>query len=141
MMLTNSRETTDCSNEDFELVKNHIAEFELDDRKLHREEFVTLSDASGLLGFGRVREYSDFSEMCSLGVITKERSKGIGKILSHAMIRKARKSIYLVCIIPSYFEPMGFRICKDFPPEIQEKLDYCIDSLHVEEEYVVMKRD
>ena len=141
MMQNAAIEAKECSAKDFELVKKYIAEFELDDRNLQQDQFVTLSDESGLLGFGRVREYAGFSEMCSLGVITTERSKGIGKTLSLAMIKKARKSIYLVCIIPSYFEPMGFRICKDFPPEIQDKLNYCTHSLHVEEEYVVMRRE
>jgi len=128
-----------CSAEDFELVKKHIAEFELDDRKLQQKEFVTLSDKSGLVGFGRVREFEEFSEMCSLGILKNKRSKGIGRLVSQAMIRKADKTIYLVCIIPSYFESMGFSICKNFPPEMQDKLNYCTDTLHVEEEYVVMR--
>ena len=59
-MLSNSLEATDCSTKDFELVKKYIAEFELDDRQLQQKEFVTLRDESGLLGFGRVREYADF---------------------------------------------------------------------------------
>lgn len=133
-------ETQNCTLQDFELVKKYIADYELDDRKLLQEEFVTLKDDSGIVGFGRVREYEHFSEMCSLGVLTNERSKGIGKLLSEAMIKKATKVIYLVCIIPRYFESLGFMICKDFPVEIQNKLDYCMNSLHVEEEYVVMKR-
>ena len=133
--------TKDCTVEEFELIKKYIAEFELDDRNLQQKEFVTISDDSGLLGFGRVREYDGFSEMCSLGVLTRERSKGLGKLLSEAMIKKATQTTYLVCIIPSYFEPMGFKICHDFPPEILEKLNYCMDSLHVEEKYVVMRKN
>lgn len=130
----------DCTPEEFELVKKHIAEFELDDRQLQQKEFVTISDTSGLLGFGRVREYNGFSEMCSLGIIRSERSKGIGRLVSQAMIEKALNTIYLVCIIPAYFESMGFTICTDYPPEIQNKLNYCTDSLHADEEYVVMKK-
>lgn len=133
-------ETRDCSAEDFELIKKYIAEFELDDRELQQNEFVTIHDQGLLLGFGRVREYEELSEMCSLGVILNERSKGLGKLLTQALIDKVNKPLYLVCIIPSFFEPFGFEICKNFPPEMQDKLDYCNSSLHVEEEYVVMRK-
>jgi len=129
-----------CTPHDFELIKKYISDFELDDRKLQREEFITANNGSGMIGFGRVREFEHCSEICSLGVLTNERKKGIGKLLSRALIEKAEKAIYLVCIIPQYFEPLGFEICKDFPVEMQNKLDYCLDALSVEEEYVVMKK-
>jgi len=93
------------------------------------------------VAFGRVREYDNLSELCSMGVLKKGRSKGIGKKIFQAMIDKAQKVKYLACIIPSYFEPFGFEICNDFPEEMKEKLDFCIGCLPVEEKYVVMKRD
>ncbi|WP_317897112.1 GNAT family N-acetyltransferase [Aurantibacillus circumpalustris] len=129
-----------CSTKNFELVKKYIAEFELDDRQLKQNEFLTVSDDKGLLGFGRLREYSDFTEFCSLGIITHERSKGLGKHLCEVLIKKAPNSIYIVCVIPSYFVPMGFEICTEYPEEILDKLKYCNNSLCVEEGYVVMRK-
>lgn len=128
-----------CSEKDFESVKNYIQEFELDDRSLVRDEFLVLKEKDEVLGFGRVRRYQDFSEMCSLGIITKNRNKGLGKILSLALIESTKHPLYLVCIIPNYFENLGFSICKDYPIEMQDKLNYCTNSLVVEEPYVVMK--
>ncbi|HLA57138.1 MAG TPA: GNAT family N-acetyltransferase [Puia sp.] len=140
MKASSFHKATDCSPENFERIKKYIAEFELDDRNLKQEEFVTVSIGVELIGFGRVREHPAFSEACSLGVIKPERLKGIGKHLMQAMIEKAMKELYLVCVIPSYFKPMGFVICKNFPPEMQEKLEYCTAHLSVDEEYVVMIR-
>lgn len=131
---------TSCSKSQFEDVVKYIAQFELDDRELKPEEFVTLSDEKELVGFGRVREHKTCSELCSLGVVEKYRDKGVGKQLMQAMIQKATQVPYLVCIIPSYFEDFGFSICHDYPAEIEDKLRYCVGSLPVEERYVVMRR-
>lgn len=130
-----------CSDKDFELVKKYIADFELDDRQLKQEEFLTLHENGILIGFGRVREFPDFSEMCSLGIIPDHRNSGSGKTLFKALIKKAKKTMYLACIIPSYFEEFGFTICSSYPKEMQEKLNYCTQNLIVEEAYVVMKKD
>lgn len=134
-------ETNDCNRLQFELVKQYIQEFELDNRVLRSEEFLIEKDGLELLAFGRIREYSGFSELCSLGVIKKERSKGLGKKLTKALIKKSLQPLYLVCIIPDYFKVFGFSICTTFPLGIQDKLNYCTTHLEVNEEYVVMKLD
>lgn len=131
-----------CSEADFEPVKQYVDELELDNRAMQAQQFLTLHDAQNrLAGFGRVREYQGFSEMCSLGILPGQRSRGLAKEMTAQMIKKATQTIYLVCIIPGFFEEFGFRICTTYPPEIQEKLDYCIGSLAVPEPYVVMRLD
>lgn len=130
-----------CSSKDFELVKKYIQDFELDNRHLLQSEFLTLKQNDILLGFGRIREFSGFSELLSLGILIDQRSKGYGKLLCEALINKAKSTLYLVCIIPSFFEQFGFKPCIDFPLEIKEKLNYCSANLIVEEKYIVMKRE
>ncbi len=127
-----------CKPHYFSEVQQHIQQFSLDDRFLLREEFLTLSAHSKLLGFGRIREHRQVSEMCTLGVIENERKKGFGKTLVSALIQKATQPLYLVCIMPSYFESFGFSVCHNYPEVMQEKLRYCNQSLSVKEEYVVM---
>lgn len=134
-----SSETSQCSLSQFEEVKKHIHTFELDNRELKASEFLIEQNGSELLGFGRIREYAGFSELCSLGVMENKRSKGVGKKLCQALIAKSTQPLYLVCIIPDYFSALGFSICKDYPAAIQNKLEYCTGSLPVEETYVVMK--
>ena len=129
----------DCSREDFEAIKKHIVDLELDDRRMMREEFLTVS-GTALAGFGRVREFNNFSEMCSLGILPGERCKGLGIELTRKLMEKALRPIYMVCVIPSFFETLGFTVCRHYPKEMQEKLDYCMSHLAVPEPYVVMTR-
>ena len=77
-------------------------------------------------------------ELCSLGVLPEYRHKGIGDLLVHALIKIAVQDVYLVCIIPDYFKPFGFKLVDEFPEEMKQKLHYCTSELVVEEKYVVM---
>lgn len=128
-----------CSVEDFELIKAYIQAFELDNRQLQAEEFLVAYHRTQLVGFGRIRNYDICSELCSLGVIEPERMKGVGRKLCYALIKKAQLPLYLVCIIPDFFNPFGFEITDDFPEPLKNKLNYCTQDLPVEETYVVMK--
>lgn len=131
--------TYSLSNSQFKLIENLINKFELDSRGLLPEEFVIIENEEIILGFGRIREHASCSELCSLGVIEPKRFKGYGKRLVTALIKKATKPLYLVCIIPDYFRPFGFELVSNYPLEMQEKINYCNSELSVPEKYVVMK--
>ena len=124
---------------DFEAIKHFIKQFELDDRDLQHSQFLVGKDDDGLLGFGRIRIRENCSELCSLGVLEPKRMQGIGKLLVKKLILKSEQPLYLVCIIPNFFNPFGFKIVSEYPEAIKEKLDYCTSELIVPEPYVVMK--
>ena len=128
-----------ASESDFEKIKQHIAEFELDNRDLQQHQFLVAKEKNELLGFGRIRKHNGCDEFCSLGVLEEKRFNGIAKELILARIKIATQPIYLVCIIPDYFEKLGFKIVEKYPPEIADKLHYCTSELAVPENYVVMK--
>ena len=127
------------TDQEFQDICNYIHEFELDDRILLKQEFTAAFRDNKLVGFGRLREHADCTELCSLGVVAQHRRKGIGKALTAELVCKAPLNLYLVCIIPEFFVPFGFKIVKNFPSQIQNKLDYCTQELLVPETYVVMK--
>ena len=127
------------SDRQFDAIIRLIGQFDLDDRELQRGQFLAACSEEYLLGFGRIREYAGSSELCSLGVVEPQRCQGIGRQLVQALIRKAQQPLFLVCIIPEFFGPLGFKPCTSYPPEIQDKLDYCREALAVPEEYVAMK--
>lgn len=124
---------------DFETIKKYIWEFELDNRSLEKEQFLVAKQNSTIIGFGRIREYNGCSELCSLGVIEPERNKGVGRELTKHLIQKARQNLYLVCIIPDFFEPLNFKKVTTYPPELTDKVNYCTSELVVPETYVVMR--
>ncbi len=125
---------------EFDFIKDHITKFELDDRELKKEEFLIVKDTENkIVAFGRIRKHSTCEELCSLGVIDAQRLKGIGKMLSEELIKQSSESLFLTCIIPKFFEPLGFQITNEYPKELKDKLNYCTDKLCVAEKYVVMK--
>ncbi|MEO6302407.1 MAG: GNAT family N-acetyltransferase [Bacteroidia bacterium] len=124
---------------DFELIKNYISEFELDDRDLKKEQFMIAKSAEEILAFCRIRKHNGCDEMCSLGVINAERGKGYAKLLLQELIKTSTQPLYLACIIPEMFIPLGFKTVSDYPPELEDKLNYCTSELVVPEEYVIMK--
>ncbi len=125
---------------EFNFIKDHICKFELDNRELQMEQFLIAKNRDNeILAFGRIRVHKDCDELCSLGVIESERLKGIGHLLSNNLIKNSQQPLYLVCIIPQFFEPLGFKIVSNFPKELLEKLNYCTGELVVPEKYVVMK--
>jgi N-acetylglutamate synthase-like GNAT family acetyltransferase len=124
---------------EFKQICDYINEFELDNRALQKDEFIGAYRNDELVGFGRIRKHKDCNELCSLGVITNERRKGIGKALSNALIKKESNNLYLVCIIPDFFKPLGFIETCNYPISIQDKIDYCSNELVVPEKYVAMK--
>lgn len=127
------------SAQQFEDIIRLIGQFELDDRELLSTQFLAAVSANTLLGFGRIREYAGCSELCSLGVVEPQRHKGIGSQLVQRLLQSAQQPLFLVCIIPEFFEPLGFKTAREYPPELAQKLDYCREALSVPEEYVVMK--
>lgn len=128
---------TPAQNE-FLQIRNYIRQFELDDRNLKQEEFTAAFRENELVGFGRLRQHSDCTELCSLGVVTQYRRKGIGKAIVKELIKRSEKNIHLVCIIPEFFSPFGFKTVENFPSSIQDKIDYCTSELVVPETYVAM---
>lgn len=125
---------------DFDFIKDCISKFELDNRELQIEQFlIAKNQQSDVLAFGRIRAHNGCDELCSLGVVEGERLKGIGHLLSSYLIKNAKQPLYLVCIIPQFFEPLGFKIVKEYPLELKDKVNYCHGELTVPEEYVVMK--
>lgn len=127
------------SEADFKQICNYIREFELDDRGLKKEEFcAAFGKEHQLLGFGRLRKHPDCIELCSLGIIKSHRNLGIGTAITNELIKKEPHPIHLVCIIPYFFMHLGFHVVDSYPVSIQQKLDYCMQSLPVPEPYVAM---
>jgi len=124
---------------EFEEILFFIHQFELDNRDLKVEQFTAAFLDNELVGFGRIREHESCTEICSLGTLEAFRKKGIGKMVVGELIKRASQELYLVCIIPEFFLPLGFKIVDTFPADILDKINYCTGCLVVEEKYLAMK--
>lgn len=112
---------------------------ELDSRDIHPQQFLMAKRNDELLGFGRIRKHNGCDEFCTLGVIARMQNNGVGKQIVSEIIKCSTQPLYLVCVIPDYFKPYGFEVVENYPVEMQNKLDYCNESLAVKETYVVMR--
>jgi N-acetylglutamate synthase-like GNAT family acetyltransferase len=128
-----------CPDKLFTKVQTYISNFELDNRAMQLKEFLVLAKNDDLFAFGRLRHHQHCDELCSIGVIEEARHIGLASKLIKALIAEAKQPLYLVSIIPAFFESLGFEICKEYPQEIKDKLKYCSCSLVVPEPYVVMR--
>lgn len=138
--MENGIQISQATVNDFDFIKEHVKKFDLDDREMFYQQFTIAKRNNKIIGFGRIRKHNGCDEFCSLGVLEEDRYDGVAKALINARIKIATQPIYLVCIIPEMFEPLGFKIVNEYPPEIQNKLDYCTSELVVPEPYVVMKK-
>lgn len=141
MSLDNKIQTYQATEDDFDFIVEHVKKFDLDDRQMHYSQFTIAKRNNKIVGFGRIRKHNGCDEFCSLGVIEDDRHHGVARALIEARIKIATQPIYLVCIIPEMFIPLGFVVVTEYPREIKNKLEYCISALAVPEPYVVMKKN
>ncbi len=117
-----------------------VKEYVLDDEGLLANQFIAAIHNNRLVGFVRLRPHSDCDELCTLGVIEQYRKKGIGKALVEEVKKKSFKVLYLVCIIPTFFDKLGFNVIENnIPASMKRKWSRCTNDYVVEEEYCVMQ--
>lgn len=130
--------------DDMQSIVEGIEQLQLDSLHLNHEQFIVAKYQKRIIGFGRLSQYADALELCSLGVLPAYRNKGIARLLVSGLLDRAGgKSVYVVCIIPDYFKKFGFAETTTFPESLKEKISYCTTILggcDEEENYVVMRR-
>ncbi|MGE0569329.1 MAG: GNAT family N-acetyltransferase [Bacteroidia bacterium] len=128
-----------AEKEDLSHLIDLLNQLELDSRNILLHEFILAKKQNQIIGFIRLKKHSECYELCSLGVVEPERYKYVATKLVNALLKKNKQPLYLVCIIPEFFKRFNFNIVTKFPQEMNDKLEYCINSLPVEEQYVAMK--
>jgi N-acetylglutamate synthase-like GNAT family acetyltransferase len=129
---------------DFTNLSLAIKEMQLDDTSMDYHQFIIAELNGEFAGFGRIKEYNDAKELCSLGVFPKYRGKGISRLLIKELKTKAViKPLHVVTIIPALFKKFGFEEIIKYPTSLLPKINYCTNTLggcDNGEHYVVMKR-
>jgi len=129
---------------DLKCIEDAIKEMQLDDTLIDYHQFIVAELNGEFAGFGRIKEYNDAKELCSLGVLPKYRGKGISRLLIKELKTKAViKPLHVVTIIPALFKKFGFEEIIKYPTSLLPKINYCTNTLggcDNGEHYVVMKR-
>ena len=127
------------SEKDFEVVAQLAKSFDLDFEDVFWKQFLVAKKGEGIIGFGRLRNYSGCTEVATVGVINSERGKGLGTLIVNELIRMGPKEIFVTCVIPKFFSRFGFQQIKQYPPVLQKKVDFCKCYNFKEDEIFVMK--
>ena len=132
---------TIASEKDFPEIVRLAQSFDLDCENIAWNQFIVAKKNESIIGFGRLRAYSDCSEVATVGVIKPERNKGIGTSIVKELIRMGfgSKEIYVTCVIPNFFLRLGFETVKQYPALLQKKVDFCKLYDFTDEQIFVMK--
>lgn len=129
---------------DLKCIEDAIKEMQLDDTLIDYHQFIIAELNGEFAGFGRIKEYNDAKELCSLGVLPNYRGKGISRLLIKELkVKAVIKPLHVVTIIPALFKKFGFEEIINYPTSLLPKINYCTNTLggcDNGEHYVVMKR-
>lgn len=88
------------------------------------EEFLVAEYLGRIIGCACLKDFNDYLELCSVGVLEDYQKLGVGSEIIKALIKDAdHRKIYCVTPYPSYFSRFGFKeIPKvQLPKDLQDK--------------------
>ncbi|MBI3500727.1 MAG: GNAT family N-acetyltransferase [Bacteroidetes bacterium] len=129
-----------AAEKELPVIERLARSFDLDWENVSWKQFLVAMKGNRIIGFGRLRSYEKFSEVATVGVIPEERNKGIGSSIVKELLRLEPKEIFVTCVIPHFFERLGFTPVKQYPPVLQKKVDFCKCYNFSEEEIFVMRK-
>jgi len=128
-----------ASEKEFVTIENLAKSFDLDFEDVSWKQFLVAKKEAEIIGFGRLRNYFECTEIATVGVIHSERSKGVGTLIVNELIRIGQKEIFVTCVIPNFFLRFGFQPIKQYPSALQKKVDFCKLYNFTKEQIFVMR--
>lgn len=113
--------------------------FDLDCEDLSWNQFIVAKKNETLMGFGRLKNYPGCTEIATVGVIEEEQKMGVGSLLVKELVRNGPAEIFVTCVIPEFFNKLGFQMVKQYPSILQKKVDFCKSYDFNDEQVFVMK--
>ena len=110
------------TEEEFKEVLLGATRMKLDAKNATKDQFICAFSECGLAGFVRIKRTGEFIEIATLGVIKKFRVQGVASLLINYLLTEY-DMVYLVTVIPKFFEKFGFSEEKMVPKELQMKFD------------------
>jgi N-acetylglutamate synthase-like GNAT family acetyltransferase len=127
------------NKEEFEQIKHLVEELWLDNENMQPEQFGILSDNGKVIAFGRLREYADTTELCSIGVVKEFQHRKFGTEIVNYLLHQAKRDVYVVTVVPDFFTKLSFKPVEKPPTPIQWKLQRCNTEFYVGTPYFAMK--
>ena len=139
MLYSNSIVISSADERDMPVIEHLAKSFDLDCEDLLWKQFVVAKNNNAIIGFGRLRKYSECTEMATVGVIPEYRNKSVGTAIIKKLIQYGPSEIFVACVIPNFFSRLGFKMVKQYPSVLQKKVDFCKLYDFSDEQIFVMK--
>jgi len=120
-------------------IKSFLKEYGLDDSGISKEQFKILLYNNEIAAFGRLKKHNDCIELCSVGVVKEYRGKGLGEAIVKNLLSEVKQDVYLVTVIPGFFNKMGFKEIKEYPISLKYKSENFCEKHHPGDVIAVMK--
>ncbi|OGI02207.1 MAG: hypothetical protein A2Y25_04655 [Candidatus Melainabacteria bacterium GWF2_37_15] len=126
---------------DIEKIKSHIEEFNLDSEDMDHEKFYVFEYGGIVAGFGRYKNYGNYCEIATIGVLKPFRNRGIGKTIVNQLIKSVPfEEIWLTTVIPDFFKKFGFKKSQNVPEELLQKTRRICEKFEKSEEFSVFMK-
>ncbi|HPU94268.1 MAG TPA: GNAT family N-acetyltransferase [Candidatus Saccharicenans sp.] len=96
----------------------------LDYPGMENDLFFVAEERGKITGILGLKDFGDFLEMRSVGVLEEYRQMGTGrKLVEEALKSFKGKPVYLLTTIPRFYEPLGFKKVDKIPPALEKNND------------------
>ena len=124
---------------DMLVIEQLAKDFDLDREDIQWTQFIVAKRNETIIGFGRLRKYAECTEIATVGVVSEERKNGVGTLLVKELMHLGPSDIYVTCVIPEFFNKLGFQMVKQYPSVLQKKVDFCKSYDFNDEQIFVMR--
>lgn len=112
------------NTQEFEQAITLAKQLVLDVSEATPRQFWIVKEQEQVVGCVRAINRGPLVELATLGVLPTSEKKGIGATLVHHM-QQHHSSLHLVCVIPEYFEKLGFKRVLVTPEQLLPKVNNC----------------
>lgn len=119
-----------AQEDDAPYIEEKLGKYLLDSTNANWQQFFVVKNNHKTVAFGRLKDYTDFFEIASLGVDYYHRKKGFGIKMFAFLVEEARrlnhkKPVYCVTHIPGFAQRQGFREVSTGPEPLEYKRHRC----------------
>ena len=128
-----------ATSEDLTKIAHYAKLLKLDVSPTNEDTYTVAKINSQIVGFVREKTHDDSVELSTLGVMPDYQNKSIGRLLIKDFIEKtSATTIYIVTVIPNYFEKAGFRSTCNYPISLKEKKEDCKNTCNTSQVSVML---
>lgn len=116
----------EASKEDMPYVARVAWRLALDYPGMEKDHFFVAEERGKIIGILGLKDHGEFVEVLSVGVLEEYQGTRLGKKLVDEALKSVKKRVvYLLTVIPGFYEQFGFRIVEQYPEALKKDAAWC----------------